>query len=152
MMLKSLEAKINDCLFDVKAPISFLRYRPAYCDVCDTNLIHEDAAMWRLKYTLTGMVRQNLSSCISFPGMGATKETNHLRTGHQLAPNTLCNGHQDRSRRPRGQADETGYYKRGPVRKHLRRKGPRMYKRMPRAQGHKNFHVWYRPSHCPQRP
>lgn len=58
---------------DEKAPIRIHRYLLAYRDSCNTNGIHEGVAMWNLKYTVSGMVRQNLAWRMSRPGTGATQ-------------------------------------------------------------------------------
>lgn len=59
--------------FDEKATIRVISYLLAYRDACDTNRIRQSAAIWKFKYTVTGMVRQNLSSRMYRPGTGTAK-------------------------------------------------------------------------------
>lgn len=66
--------------------------------------------MWLFKYTVPGMARQGLASCMSRPGAGATKvETQYPRTRGQLASDVVQNEHQRPSRGQRDPDDEAGH-------------------------------------------
>lgn len=76
-MARRLEAHLKSLNFDGFDPIS-ISFLPAFQIACDTNGIHEGAAMWLFHFFVRNMASAALSDCTYISGFGRLRQKSKL--------------------------------------------------------------------------